>query len=234
MVKKRTSSSLKLRRQQHREIRALTTRLLTVQDEERRKLSRDLHDDFCQRLAALGFEVTLLEAEPMPDAIRRQLQGFQTRLADLSGAVRNLAYQLHPSILEDLGLVPSLRALCEEISHRNGMGVAFRTKNVPGTLSREIKSCVYRVTQEALGNASKHSGAEHANVVLRGTKEGVVLTIQDNGIGFDPQSAKRKGGLGLISMKERVRLVNGQISIQSESGRGSKIIVTAPCPGTNS
>jgi len=167
MIKRKTSSNLKVRRELDREeFHALTLRLLTVQDEERRKLSRDLYDDFCQRLSALGFEVTLLEAEPLPDAIRRQLQGFQTRLA--------------------------------------------------------------------LGNASKHSGAKHVRVVLKGTKEGVVLSIRDDGKGFDPQSAKRKGGLGLISMKERVRLVNGQISIQSESGHGSKIIVTAPCPGTAS
>jgi signal transduction histidine kinase len=221
-------------KQDQEQILALTTRLMSATEDERRRMSRVIHDDFCQELAALTFEVGELLSEPLPEASRSRLQELQGRLTKLSAAARHLAYQLHPSTLDDLGLVASLRDLCEELSRRNGLVVKFTQRQVPDRLPIEVMACLYRIAQEGLRNAAKHSGAKHVIVTLRSNRKKLVLSIRDDGTGFDLQSAKGRGGLGLANMEERVRLVSGKMSIRSEPARGSEITVEVPYPGGGS
>jgi PAS domain S-box-containing protein len=213
--------------QDHEQIRALASRLLTAQEEERRRVSREIHDDFCQELAAVAFDLGEQLSVGLPEATRSRLEELQSRLSTLSVAARNLAYQLHPSTLEDLGLPVALRALCEEFSHRNGLAVQFRKGAVP-QIPIEVASCLYRVAQESLWNAIKHSSAKRVVVNLGSNRKDVTLSVRDDGAGFDFHASRRKGGLGLASMEERVRLVDGSLSIKSEPGRGTRITATVP------
>lgn len=213
------------------EIRTLASRLLTVQEEERRRISREIHDDLCQRLAALAFDIGGLAAEPYSDAARNHLRALQRRLVEVYEAARHLAHQLHPSILEDLGLTAALRGLCEELSQRDGVAVKFRHKKVPQAVPTEVTSCVYRVAQAALQNATTHSGAKHVFVTLNGQDRALMLSIRDDGAGFDSLTVKEKGGLGLVSMEERVRLVGGTLTIESKPGRGTRIAAMIPLAG---
>jgi len=127
-----------------------------------------------------------------------------------------------------------LRALCDELSQRHGVAATFTKRRVPNHLPIEVMSCLYRIAQESLRNAVKHSRAKRMAVVLVGNKEGVRLSIQDDGVGFDLRSTKGKGGLGLTSMEERIRLVNGTLSIKSVPGSGTRIIATVPLSGSRS
>jgi signal transduction histidine kinase len=212
-------------KQDHEQIRALASRLLSAQEDERRRMSRVIHDDFCQELAALTFDVGALLSEALPEASRSRLQELQGRL---TAAARHLAHQLHPSTLENLGLDASLSAFCEEFSSRNGMVVKFTKRQQLERLPLEVMSCLYGVAQEGLRNALKHSGAKHVVVSLRSNRTRVMLSIRDDGVGFELRSAKGKGGLGLAGMEERIRLVNGNLSIESALGHGTGIIATAP------
>ena len=221
-------------KQDHERIRALASRLLSAQEDERRRMSRVIHDDICQELAALTFDLGELLSEPLREASRSRLQELQNRLTNLSAATRDLTHQLHPPTLEDLGLIVSLRDLCEEFSRRNRLVVKFTKRQVPDHLPIEVMTCLHRIAQEGLRNAAKHSGAKGIMVTLHSNRKKLVLSIRDDGTGFALQSAKGKGGLGLANMQERVRLVSGEISIRSEPGRGSKIVVEVPYHGTGS
>ena len=211
-----------------KQIRALASRLITAHEEERRRVAREIHDDLCQELAALTFDVGELIAEPLPAGSRSRLRNLQNRLKNLSSAARHLAYRLHPSILEDLGLAASLKALCDELSHRNGVVVKFTKRQLPDRLPLPLMSCVYRIAQEGIRNAVKHSGAKHIGITLAGTKKSITLSIRDGGAGFDLRSTKRKGGLGLASMEERIRLIDGKLSVRSAPGHGTTITASAP------
>jgi signal transduction histidine kinase len=149
-------------------------------------------------------------------------------VAKASEDARHIAYQLHPSVLDDLGLVVSLQAVCEEFSKREGISVKFTSARLPDALPREAASCLYRVSQEALSNIARHSHAKHVSVALAAEKDGVVLSIEDDGAGFDPQRAKGRGGLGLVSMEERARLVDGKLTIGSKPGKGTRIALRIP------
>lgn len=213
----------------HEKIRALAARLMAAQEEERRRLSRELHDDLCQNLASLSIDIGGLIAEqPTPDAARTQLEALQRRVIHVAESARHIAYQLHPSVLDDLGLVAALRALCDEFSEREEIAVAFQHEGPRGLISRETAACCFRVAQEALKNIARHSGSEYASVTLSETEDQIMLCIEDDGAGFDLATVKGKGRLGLVSMEERARLVNGRLSIEAEPGRGSRIVLTAP------
>jgi len=214
--------------QDHEQIRALASRLLTAQEEERRRVSREIHDDLCQELAALAFELGEQLSAGLPEGIGSWLKKLQGRISNLSVAARNLAHQLHPSSLEVLGLAAALRALCEEFSHRNGLVVKFKKGAVPHRLPLEVASCLYRIAQESLQNAVKHSSAKHVVVKVGSNRKNVTLSVRDDGAGFDFHASKRKSGLGLASMEERVRLVDGSLSIESAPGHGTRITATVP------
>jgi signal transduction histidine kinase len=217
------------------EVQALAAGLMTAQEEERRRVSRELHDTICQELASLAIDIAELAAHPPPPPKERlrHLRVLEARAVKASEEARHLAYELHPSVLDDLGLVSALRALCKEFSAKQSPMVEFTNGGLPGTVPREVAACLYRVTQEALQNAAKHSTANHISVALTSGEGTVSLSIEDDGVGFDIERVKGRGGLGLIGMEERVRMVNGKLSVASQAGRGTRVALTVPVPDGN-
>lgn len=213
------------------ELRALTARLLTAQEEERRRISRDLHDDINQRLAMLVVELEgMNQAHPdLPTGLGSRLRSLQDNVAELSEDIRHLAYQYHPSVLDDLGLTVALQRLVEDFSLRTGVSCSFRYETVPESVPSNVGTCLYRLSQESLNNAAKHAQATQISVVLRGVDEMLMLTITDNGVGFDPdRRSDSMNGLGLVSMKERAHLAQGDLSIDAAPGRGTSIRIRIP------
>jgi PAS domain S-box-containing protein len=213
------------------ELRALAGRLISAEEQERKRISRELHDDLNQKLACLAFDADGLRMMPFSseDKVREQLSSLRTRIVELSKDVREISHRLHPSILEDLGLTAALHELCEEFSARDGIKVLFTPQVVPPAIPAEVAACLYRVAQEAMHNILKHARADYVQMTLSGDSRGIHLSIQDTGVGFDPESLRRPG-LGIISMKERVRLVQGEFSIYSRPGQGTEVTVFVPLP----
>jgi PAS domain S-box-containing protein len=216
-------------RENGQELRALAGRLINAEEEERKRISRELHDDFGQKLALLAFDAgSLLLTAPLPDQLSSQLRDLQKRVVLLAQDVRKISHRLHPSILEDLGLTAALQELCEELSTRDGMEVKFEHRMVPRALPVDVASCLYRVAQEALHNVLKHAHTGQVQVKLTGGPDGIRLTVRDTGAGFDMESGAFQQGLGIVSMKERVRLVQGQFYIHSEPGKGAEVRIFVP------
>ncbi len=212
------------------ELRALGAQLISAQEDERRRLSRELHDDMNQRLAVVALEIQSIQNTlPESDPMQKTLQHLNDQVSSLSDNVRHLAYQLHPSILDDLGLVVALQSSIKEFSQWESIPVTFQPRDVPQALPQDISSCVYRVTQECLRNVAKHAQASQVSVEVRGLEEGLQLVITDNGKGFNPE-AVRPGtqGLGLIGMKERIRVVQGTFDVKASKGKGTTITAWIP------
>src|SRR5574341_525723 len=210
------------------ELRSLAAELLRVQEEERRRISRDLHDDINQRLALLAVELEALDRPlPMsPEQLGQAVRSVQDRVVELSEDVRRLAYQLHPSILDDLGLPIALQRLVDDFTARTGVAGQFVNRGVLQSLPQDIATCLYRVAQESLGNIARHARASTMSVELTGTKDTLTIVIMDDGVGFD--SLHVRNGLGLLSMKERIALVNGSLDIASTVGKGTHVCVRVP------
>ncbi|MBP2689179.1 MAG: integral rane sensor signal transduction histidine kinase [Deltaproteobacteria bacterium] len=213
-----------------KESKWLAGNLLTSQEKERRRVARALHDDISQRLAAIGIEVGKLESEhrDSPGPLGEKLKGIGKDLIHLSGDVHFLSRQLHPSILEDLGLSGAMRAECARFSRQQGIPVSYEPENVPRDLSGDVKLCLYRVLQEGLRNVARHSGATRVRVRLAGDGGAVRFELDDNGNGFSPDRIGQHAGLGLISMKERVHMVEGDFSVESGPGAGTVLRVAVP------
>jgi PAS domain S-box-containing protein len=216
--------------QSRQELRALAGRLIDAQEEERKRIARELHDDLNQKLALLAIDTGSLALTPphSEDQTREQFRDLQARVVQLSEDVRQISHRLHPSILEDLGLTAALQELCEEFSVREGIEVVFEQEAVPKALPMVVAFCLYRVSQEALHNVIKHSRANRVRLKVGGSPEGIRLCIHDTGVGFDSESASSQHGLGIVSMKERVRLVQGEFSIHSQPGQGTMIEIFVP------
>jgi two-component system CheB/CheR fusion protein len=211
------------------EIRALAAQLITAQEEERRRVSRELHDSLCQKLASLAFDVeNLAVALPSPAATRTRLRKLRERAIKVSEEARHIAYELHPSVLDDLGLVVSLKALCDEFSKIEKMRVEFTAGELPDLISQQVASGLYRIAQESMQNVAKHAKAKHLSVALVVRDHALVLSLEDDGTGFVPQAVKGKGGLGLVSIGERARIIGGALSIESKPGDGTRISVRVP------
>ena len=215
------------------ETRALADRLLRVQEDERRRISRELHDDINQRLAMLAVEVEMLEQRvPMaPAQTGRALRAIQDRIVELSEDVRHLAYQFHPSLLDDLGLPIALQRLADDVAARAGIQARVIHHGVPEHLSPEIATCLYRVAQEGLANVAKHARASRVEVELTSAGEGLTLAVTDDGVGFDSAGVRGShASLGLVSMDERIRMVNGTCRIISAPGTGTHVTAWVPVP----
>jgi signal transduction histidine kinase len=230
--RRRTEEGL---RESQRELRALTGRLLQAQETERRRIARELHDDLNQSLALLAVELDLLGQAPPESAARlgRRLNELSARVKQLSSAVHDLSHNLHPSKLEQLGLVAGVRGLCKEQARAHGLEVEFTHQQMPPSIPGDTVLCLYRIAQEALQNVIKHSGARHARVELSGSEDGVSLRVVDDGVGFNLGAADGNGGLGLVSMRERLRLVGGAIIIDSRPSAGTRIDVHVPLSATD-
>ncbi|HTC33779.1 MAG TPA: chemotaxis protein CheB [Bryobacteraceae bacterium] len=213
------------------EIRALAAQLMTAQEEERRRVSRELHDSLCQKLASLALDVeNLAVALPPPPATRTRLQELGARAIQVSEEARHIAYELHPSVLDDLGLVISLQALCDEFAKAEKIRVDFKVGKLPDQIPQKIASGLYRIAQEGLQNIAKHARAKRLSVGLVIRDHRLVLSLEDDGIGFAPDAVKGKGGLGLVSIGERARILGGTLSIESKPGYGTRISVSVSFP----
>jgi PAS domain S-box-containing protein len=211
-------------------LRAMSGRLITAQEEERARIARELHDDLSQRMALLSIGIEQF-GQGLPDLsskAQQQIQDVAEIATDISSTIHNLSHQLHPSKLDTLGLVASLLSLCREFGTQHDLQVQFVHGGIPGKIPQDVTLCLFRIVQEALRNVVKHSGAAEAKVELFGQGGRIELGIFDSGSGFSAESAQAKGGLGLISMRERLRLVRGQLSIESEPSHGTRIRVCIP------
>ncbi len=214
------------------EIRALAASLLGAHEEERRRLSRELHDHACQELAALAICIGGFAADPPPrKELQRRLKALQADVVKTSEQVRHIAYRLHPATLDDLGLVAAVRSLCKSFSGQAETAVEFTDAALPASVPREVANCVYRIAQQCLQNTAQHAEARHVSVTLTGQQGRLLLTVADDGIGFDLEAVRGRGGLGLIGMEERARLVNGKLSIETRLGRGTRIALEVPLAG---
>ncbi|HEY7209311.1 MAG TPA: CheR family methyltransferase [Bryobacteraceae bacterium] len=213
------------------ELRALAGSLFTTQEEQSRVLARELHDDISQRMAAIhinGDQIFQLVEED-PRAAKAKIEQCLAQIAQLGDDMRMLSHRLHPSIIEDLGLAPALRSLTEEFGERENMITSFLGQDLPAEIPVAVATGLYRIAQEALRNIAKHAGRTHVKVLLKGDGGSLEMQIADAGWGFDP--AQRQPGLGLISMKERARLIGASVDVQSSVGHGTQVTVRAPLAG---
>jgi signal transduction histidine kinase len=210
------------------EMRDLSRRLIRAHEEERAMLARELHDDVTQRLAVLAIDVGRAESAALGGPHAEAMRSVREGLTRLSEDVHSLAYQLHPSVLAELGLVDALRTECERIERKGQFALSVDLATPPVAVPKHAALCLFRVAQEALNNVTRHAGARTASVSLRAMDGGVLLAVRDDGVGFDPAVPRGGGSLGLASMRERVRLVNGTLEIASAPGQGTEIVVWVP------
>ena len=225
-----TESSLK---NSQEALQKLALQLLRVQEDERRRISRDLHDDINQRLALLAMDIEAVEQQLSFSSgdVGQAVRAIQDRVVELSDVVRHLAYQLHPSILDDLGLPIALQRLVDEFTARSRIQGSFGHMNIPSTIPQEIATCLYRVAQESLSNVARHAAASRVDVELTQSRSGLTVTITDNGVGFDSEQPRYgPRGLGLLGMKERVALVQGDLQVLSAVGKGTRVQVVVLVP----
>ncbi|MCX5723220.1 MAG: PAS domain S-box protein [Nitrospirae bacterium] len=217
--------------EQRRELESLTGKLIQAQEQERKRIARELHDDFNQRLAALSVELETLERSPIVTAepVGRQLAAIREQVGRLSDDLHNMAYRLHPSLLEHVGLEVAMRDHIAEFRKRTRLPVTFLARAVPETIAPDVATNLFRVTQESLQNAAKHAQATEITVRLVGSPKGIGVSVCDNGRGFDLESKQaRVKGLGLVSMQERARVLNGFLRIYSVPQGGTKVCVWIP------
>jgi signal transduction histidine kinase len=207
----------------------LTGKLLEAQEEERRRIGRELHDGLNQQLAMFAVELGLLarQVPPKSPELAEAILNLRHRAEGLSNDLRMITHQLHPAALEHLGLISALRSLCGEFSRFEGIRVWFSVDKEIGQVPSEIAICLYRIAQEALRNVVKHSGSSVAWVRITENHDEIQLSIEDRGVGFKLHSTPT-AGLGLVSMQERVQIVQGKINIQSAPDEGTFIRVFVP------
>jgi len=208
----------------------MNRKLLEAQEQERARIGRELHDDINQRLAMVTMELdTLQHSRPKTVAERaRRLDDIREQVVRISSGVQSLSHQLHPSQLEYLGIVSAMRNFCREFCGGQSFEIDFEAQELAHPVSSEVALCLFRILQEALHNAVKHSQARKLKVTIGESASNLDLAVSDKGAGFDVQAALNKGGLGLISMQERARLVNGMIEIESRPRCGTSIRVHIP------
>lgn len=216
------------------QLQSLTSQLMMAQEEERRRIARELHDDINQRLALLAIDMGNMESVPaaMSEQARETVQSLAQRLATISDDVRRMAYQFYSSILDDLGLPAALTHMTKEWSASTGIKMVIVQEEIVDPLPRVIALCLYRIAQESLANIRKHANASRVELELTCDGQEVTLSIHDSGVGFDLAEVQAHHlGLGLVNMRERVRSVQGRLDIRSEPGQGTHITVQIPLPG---
>jgi signal transduction histidine kinase len=229
-LESQTSANLREISQAQGELKQLSARLVEAQEEERRSISRELHDQVGQSLTGVAVEMANLS-----NLIRtRNLELLAEKAAEIKrevensiSVVRNMALLLRPSMLDDLGLVPALQWQAREVSKRGGIWVKVTADQVSDDLPEEHKTCVYRIVQEALHNCTQHARAQHVEVTVRQQSDGLMLSIHDDGRGFDPRHER---GMGLLGMEERVSHLGGSFAVDSAPGRGTELQVRLPLP----
>jgi PAS domain S-box-containing protein len=211
-------------------ISSMNRRLIEAQEAERARIARDLHDDIGQRLAMLS--VTLDQTKRMvpgsDNNFSNRIDELRKQVQEISAEVYAMSHELHSSKLRHMDMVHAMRGFCMELSEQQNVDINFGHKDIPGSVPPEISICLFRVLQEALHNAVKHSKVRLFDVEARGTSDAILLTVRDTGLGFDPEYAMKGQGLGLTSMQERLNLVNGELSIHSQPSRGTSVHARVP------
>jgi len=212
------------------QLASLSGRLIEAHEEERKRIARDVHDDYSQRLALLAIDVEQLTEKvgDSSEGAKQQLLDFYERISELGADMHSLSHQLHSSTLDSLGLVAGVRAFCEEFTVIEQVQVEFTHENVPRSIPGDAALCLFRVAQEGLRNVKRHSGADKANVHIEWSDGNLHLTVCDHGKGFEVGSPPVGSGIGIWSMQERLRLLGGRLQIQSYLMQGTRIDARLP------
>jgi len=207
----------------------VSRKLIEAQEQERTRIGRELHDDIGQRLSLLAVQLQQLNENSLilPE-VRSSVGELQNKASEIAADIQSLSHELHSAKLQYLGIVGAIRGFCREFGEQQKVEIDFQSHDLPKPLSADISLSFFRVLQEALHNAAKHSGVRHIEVRLWGTSDEINLTVKDSGAGFDREAAKESRGLGLISMEERVKLLKGTLSIESQPKRGTTIHARVP------
>jgi signal transduction histidine kinase len=223
------SEDITRRRQIEESLLEIPRRLIEAQEQERTRIGRELHDDIGQRLALLAVQLQQLNENSLilPE-VRNRMGELQKQTSEIAADIQSLSHELHSAKLQYLGITAAMRGFCREFGEQQKVEVNFQAHNLPSPVSPDISLCFFRVLQEALHNSAKHSGVRRFEVRLWGTSDEIHLTIKDSGAGFDREAAKESRGLGLISMGERLKLLNGTLSIESQPKRGTTIRARVP------
>jgi signal transduction histidine kinase len=219
------------RRLAEQEVRALSRRLLKASEDERRRVARELHDDLAQRLARLAIDAARLDSRGSATPGGGDLGSMRAEIVRLSSDVHTLSRRLHPSVLDNLGLPEALSAEAERFSESESIAVELRLVELPQKPSSDAALCLYRIAQEALQNVARHAGAGRVEISLHTANGGCELEVSDNGVGFDPDEKRGGQSLGHVSMRERMHLVGGRLTIQSAHGRGTSVVAWVPLRG---
>jgi len=216
-------------REAYDRIRSLAHRLMLAQEAERTEIARDLHDDVGQQLAALGIGLTLVESQLLDGtAAREELANLRHMAVGLAEKVRHVSHALHPGVLKHAGLSAAIAGHCEAVANQSPFAVQFEARGTFSDTPADVALCLYRAVQQALRNVAMHAGATRAWVSLVREEGRINLTIADNGRGFDVTDARARGGLGLLSIEERVHLLNGSFAIDTRVGGGSRLTISVP------
>ena len=211
-------------------LRELSGRLIQAQEEERARIARELHDDISQRMALLSVDLERFEQgmSDLSSEAREQLHNMSELASEVASDLHNLSRQLHPARLDLLGLVAAVGHYCREVSKKQDLRVEFVHRDVGAHIPKDVSLCLFRIVQETLQNVVKHGRTLEAKVEMSGHKDGIDLCISDTGAGFNLKSAEARGGLGLISMRERLRLIGGRLTLESAPLHGTRISVHVP------
>jgi len=217
------------RKQMEEALSGMSRKLIESQEQERTRIGRELHDDVGQRLALLAVQLQQLNENSLilPE-VRSRMGELQKQASEIAADIQSLSHELHSAKLQYLGIAAAMRGFCRDFGKQQKVEIDFQTRDLPSPLSPDISLCFFRVLQEALHNSAKHSGVRHFEVRLWGTSDEIHLTVRDSGTGFDREAARESRGLGLISMEERLKLLKGTLSIDSQPNRGTTIHARVP------
>ena len=220
----------KLHAKSEEALSGVNRKLIDAEERERTRIARDLHDDIVQRVAMLTIGLDCLRQDfyDLPSEVLSRLSELRKQSSEISSDIQSVSHELHSSKLEHLGVAEAMKGFCREFGDHKNVKIDFNAHDMPSLLPPDISLSLFRVLQEALQNAAKHSGARHFDVELFAASERIHLTVHDSGIGFDSKAAMEGQGLGLVSMQERLKLVKGEFSIDSQPNRGTTIYAYVP------
>jgi signal transduction histidine kinase len=220
----------RVRKQAEEALLSVSHRVIEAEEQERHRIASDLHEDIGQRLTLLSIVIEQLEADPPNPAVdvHSRLDAVRKETLGILTDVKALAHELHSPRLEYLGIAAVMSSFCREYGERKGVEIDFRNDGLPSTVPPDISLCLFRVLQETVHNAVQHSGVRKFDVQLEETSDAIHLTVSDSGVGFNLEAARKDGGLGLNRMQERLKLVKGSLSIDSQPKRGTTIHARVP------
>jgi signal transduction histidine kinase len=209
---------------------SVNRRLIEAQEQERTRIARELHDDIGQRLSLLAIELEQLkeDSQEVPAELYTRIEEVRKQAIDIVTDTQSLSHELHSSKPEYLGVAAAMGSFCRELSEQQKVEIDFQSHDLPNLVPRNISLCLFRVLQEALHNSVKHSGVRYFEARLWANSEQIYLTVRDSGSGFDSGASRETRGLGLVSMQERVKLLNGTLFIESQPARGTTVHARLP------